>query len=83
MMVERASRRRPLFAGTPREVQSGGDSDVFEELFVDDFIDDAPQPSTPPGKSRGANPLQHRYGWQNVGGSYSLPRMVVHAIAQQ
>ena len=28
------------------EVQSGGNSDVFEELFADDFVDHTPQPNT-------------------------------------
>lgn len=28
------------------EVQSGGNFDVFEELFADDFVDHTPQPNT-------------------------------------
>jgi steroid delta-isomerase-like uncharacterized protein len=32
------------------EVQSGGNFDVFDELFADDFIDHTPQPNTTPDK---------------------------------
>ncbi|WP_054681304.1 ester cyclase [Microbacterium sp. No. 7] len=32
------------------EAQSGGDFDVFDELFVDDFNDHTPQPGTEPTK---------------------------------
>jgi len=33
-----------------QEVQSGGDFDVFEELFSDDFVDHTPQPNMTPDK---------------------------------
>jgi steroid delta-isomerase-like uncharacterized protein len=33
------------------EVQGGGNFDVFEELFADDFVDHTPQPSTTPDKT--------------------------------
>ena len=33
------------------EVQSGGNFEVFEELFADNFIDHTPQPSTTPDKA--------------------------------
>jgi len=32
------------------EVQGGGNFDVFEELFADDFVDHTPQPNTTPDK---------------------------------
>jgi steroid delta-isomerase-like uncharacterized protein len=32
------------------EVQGGGDFDVFEELFADDFLDHTPQPGRTPDK---------------------------------
>jgi steroid delta-isomerase-like uncharacterized protein len=32
------------------EVQGGGDFDLFEELFADDFVDHTPQPNTTPNK---------------------------------
>ena len=33
------------------EVQTGGNFEVFEELFADDFIDHTPQPGTTPDKA--------------------------------
>ena len=33
------------------EVQSGGNFNVFEELFADDFVDHTPQPNTSPDKT--------------------------------
>ena len=33
------------------EVQGGGNFDVFEELFADDFVDHTPQPRTSPDKA--------------------------------
>src|SRR5262245_11222422 len=33
------------------EVQSGGNFEVFEELFADDFVDHTPQPDTTPDKA--------------------------------
>jgi predicted ester cyclase len=33
------------------EVQGGGNFDVFEELFADDFVDHTPQPNTTPDKT--------------------------------
>src|SRR5215510_7419399 len=33
------------------EVQGGGNFDVFEELFADDFVDHATQPGTSPDKA--------------------------------
>jgi hypothetical protein len=32
------------------EVQGGGNFDVFEELFADDFVDHTPQPNCTPDK---------------------------------
>ena len=32
------------------EVQSGGNFDVFDELFADDFLDHTPQPGRTPDK---------------------------------
>jgi steroid delta-isomerase-like uncharacterized protein len=40
------------------EVQGGGDFEVFEELFADDFIDHTPQPNCTPDKA-GARSLYH------------------------
>ncbi len=34
-----------------REVQGGGNFDLFEELFADDFVDHTPQPNTTPDKA--------------------------------
>ena len=33
------------------EVQGKGNSEVFEELFADDFVDHTPQPAMTPGKA--------------------------------
>jgi predicted ester cyclase len=33
------------------EVQGGGDFELFEELFADDFVDHTPQPGTTPDKA--------------------------------
>jgi hypothetical protein len=40
------------------EVQGGGNFEVFEELFADDFIDHTPQPGRTPDKA-GARELYH------------------------
>src|SRR5260370_38503910 len=40
------------------EVQGGGNFDVFEELFADDFVDHTPQPNGTPDKA-GARGLYH------------------------
>ena len=40
------------------EVQGGGDFELFEELFADDFIDHTPQPNMTPDKA-GARGLYH------------------------
>ena len=39
---------KAVVRGNTEEVQGGGNFDVFEELFADDFVDHAPQPSTSP-----------------------------------
>ena len=40
------------------EVQGGGNFEVFEELFADDFLDHTPQPNCTPDKA-GARGLYH------------------------
>lgn len=40
------------------EVQGGGDFEVFEQLFADDFLDHTPQPGGTPDKT-GARKLYH------------------------
>jgi steroid delta-isomerase-like uncharacterized protein len=40
------------------EVQGGGNFEVFEELFADDFLDHTPQPNGTPDKA-GARALYH------------------------
>ena len=40
------------------EVQGGGNFDLFEELFADDFVDHTPQPNTTPDKD-GVRILYH------------------------
>src|SRR5918998_606160 len=61
------------------EVQGGGNFDLFEELFADDFVDHTPQPNTTPDKDgvrllyhalRGAFPDFHAdIHWQAADGS--------------
>jgi len=41
------------------EVQGGGNFELFEELFADDFLDHTPQPGGTPDKA-GARNLYHR-----------------------
>ncbi|MBB5712484.1 ester cyclase [Sphingomonas xinjiangensis] len=41
------------------EVQGGGNFELFEELFADDFLDHTPQPGGTPDKA-GARALYHR-----------------------
>ena len=41
------------------EVQGGGDFELFEELFADDFVDHTPQPGTSADKD-GVRVLYHR-----------------------
>lgn len=60
------------------EVQGGGNFDLFEELFADDFVDHTPQPNTTPDKDgvrllyhtlRGAFPDFHpEIHWQAADG---------------
>jgi predicted ester cyclase len=40
------------------EVQGGGNFDIFDELFADDFVDHTPQPNCTPDKN-GARALYH------------------------
>ena len=60
------------------QVQGGGDFDLFDELFADDFVDHTPQPGTTPDKEgvrllyttlRKAFPdFRPEIGWQTVDG---------------
>jgi steroid delta-isomerase-like uncharacterized protein len=60
------------------EVQGGGDFELFDELFADDFVDHTPQPGTTPDKAgvrllytslRDAFPdFRADIGWQAVEG---------------
>jgi predicted ester cyclase len=60
------------------EVQGGGDFELFDELFADDFVDHTPQPGTTPDKEgvrrlytalRQAFPdFRADIGWQTVDG---------------
>ena len=60
------------------QVQGGGDFDLFDELFADDFVDHTPQPGTTPDKEgvrllytrlREAFPdFRPEIGWQTVDG---------------
>lgn len=46
------------------EVQSGGNFEVFEELFADDFVDHTPQPNMTPDKE-GVRALQRESNWRH------------------
>ena len=60
------------------QVQGGGDFDLFDEVFADDFVDHTPQPGTTPDKEgvrllyttlRKAFPdFRPEIGWQTVDG---------------
>jgi predicted ester cyclase len=60
------------------QVQGGGDFELFDELFADDFVDHTPQPGTTPdkagvrvlyGRLRDAFPdFRPEIGWQTVDG---------------
>lgn len=41
------------------EVQGGGNFEVFEELFADDFLDHTPQPGRTPDKDGARQTLQN------------------------
>ena len=69
------------------EVQGGGNFDVFDELFADDFLDHTPQPGRTPDKA-GARELyralrasktvliEQAHGWS--GRSLSPPSVSTH-----
>jgi len=42
--------RRRSCAATPRKCRAGGNFEVFEQLFADDFLDHTPQPGRTPDK---------------------------------
>jgi hypothetical protein len=50
-VITRAKRQRQSFVVIPEEVQGGGNFDVFDELFADDFLDHTPQPGCTPDKA--------------------------------
>ena len=50
MPTDAGEAAKALVRRNTEEVQGGGDFELFDELFADDFVDHTPQPGTTPDK---------------------------------